>query len=116
MLRPVVMVFSFVLLFMSLAVAQQPLFRVVDIDVGGVDRVVFSDGNSATVKLLSISETRDSVRSAVRDARAEVEINGVRIVLSCGNYRLPVTVGGVQADCAVTKAYVSERRHRFLGA
>ncbi|MGD0226635.1 MAG: PKD domain-containing protein [Terriglobia bacterium] len=103
--RPVLLVFSFFLLFMSLAVAQQPLFQVVDIDVGGVGRVVLADGNSATVKLLSISETRDSVRSAVRDARAEVEINGVRIVLSCGNYRLPVTVGGVQADCAVTKAY-----------
>ena len=95
----------FILLFASLAVAQQPLFRVVDIDVGATDRVQFADGKSATVKLLAISETRDKVRSAVRDARAEVEINGSRATLSCGNYRLPVAIGGVQADCALTKAY-----------
>ena len=69
---------SFFLLFATLAVAQQPLFRVVDIDVGATERVQFSDGKTANVKLLSISETLDNVRSAIRDARAEVEINGAR--------------------------------------
>jgi hypothetical protein len=34
-----------------------------------------------------------------------VEINGAGATLSCGNYRLPVAVGGVQVDCEVTKAY-----------
>jgi len=57
------------------------------------------------VKLLSTSETRDRVRSAIRDARVDVEINGAGATLSCGNYRLPVAVGGVQVDCEVTKAY-----------
>ena len=89
----------------SLCTAQQPLFRVVDLDVGATEQVPLPDGKSATVKLLSTSETRDRVRSAIRDARVDVEINGTRATLSCGNYRLPVAVGGVQVDCEVTKAY-----------
>src|ERR1017187_10224603 len=93
------------LLVANLTVAQQPLFRVVDLDVDATERVQFADGQSATVHLLSTSETRDRVRSAIRDAHVNVEINGVSVTLSCGNYRLPVAVGGAQADCAVTKAY-----------
>jgi hypothetical protein len=96
---------SFFLFFANLAVAQQPLFRAVDIDVGATDRVRLSDGKPAAVKLLSISEIRDKARSAIREARAEVEINGSHATLSCGNYHLPVTLGGVQVDCTVTKAY-----------
>jgi murein DD-endopeptidase MepM/ murein hydrolase activator NlpD len=96
---------SFLLFFTHLLFAQQPLFRAVDIDVGATDTVQSSDGQRATVKLLSTSETRDKARSAIREARAEVEINGSRATLSCGNYRLPVTLGGVQVDCTVTKAY-----------
>lgn len=57
------------------------------------------------MKLLSISETQDKARSTIREARAEVEINGSYATLSCGNYRPPVALGGVQADCSVTKAY-----------
>jgi hypothetical protein len=85
--------------------AQQPLFRVVDMNVGDTNRVEFPDGKSSTVKLPSICETRDTVRFAVREACAEVEINGSRGVLVCGNYCLPVALGGVQVDCTVTKAY-----------
>jgi murein DD-endopeptidase MepM/ murein hydrolase activator NlpD len=96
---------SFFLLLASLAVAQQPLFRIVDLDVGATEQVHLPNGASATVKLLSTAETRDKVRSAIRDARVEVEIDGTRATLSCGNYRLPVTVASVQVDCPVTKAY-----------
>lgn len=101
----------FMFFFAGLAVAQQPLFRVVDMDVGATERVQFAEGTSATVKLLSISDTRDEARAAVRDARAEVEIDGSRATLSCGNYRLPMTVGHVQADCSVTKAYYRNTDH-----
>src|ERR1035437_7824719 len=89
----------------NLTGAQQPLFRVMDLDVGATERVQAADGKSATVKLLAISETRDRVRSAIRDARVDVEINGTRATLSCGNYRLPLAVGGVQVACEVPKAY-----------
>jgi hypothetical protein len=96
---------SFFLFSACPVVARQPLFRTVDIDVGATDTVQLSDGKRATVKLLWISETRDKARAAIREARAEVEINGTRATLSCGNYRLPVTLGGIQLDCTVTKAY-----------
>jgi hypothetical protein len=43
------------LLFSNRVVAQQPLLRAVDIDVGGTDQVRFSGGKRATVKLVSIS-------------------------------------------------------------
>jgi hypothetical protein len=96
---------AFMLLFASLVVAQQPLFRVVDIKIGETQRIQLANGKAATVKLLALGESRNKVRSAIWDARAEVEINGEHATLSCGNYRLPVNLGGVQADCAVTKAY-----------
>ena len=111
-LRNAVLLFLF---FSSGVVAQQPLFRAVDIDVGGTEQVQFSDGKRATVKLVSISETRDKARSAIREARAEVEINGSRATLSCGNYRLPVALGEVQADCTVTKAYYQNTDHDHWG-
>jgi len=95
----------FFLLVANVTVAQQPLFRVVDLDVGATERVQIADGKSVTVKLLSTSETRDRVRSAIRDAHVDVEINGASATLYCGNYRLPAAVGGVQVDCQVTKAY-----------
>ncbi len=100
----------------SPAFAQQPLFRTVDINVGATEQVELAGGKRATVKLLSISETRDKARAAIREARAEVEINGSRATLSCGNYRLPVAVGEVQADCTVTKAYYqnTNRNHWAL--
>jgi hypothetical protein len=62
----------------NVIVAQQPLFRVVDLDVGATERVHVTDGKIATVKLVSTSETRDQVRSAIRDARVVVEINDAK--------------------------------------
>jgi len=101
--------------FSNRAVAQQPLFRAVDIDVGGTEQVQLPDSKRVTVKLLSISDTRDKARSAIREARAEVEINGSCATLSCGNYRLPVTLGEVQADCTVTKAYYQNTNRDHWG-
>ena len=103
------------LFFTNRVVAQQPLFRVIDIDVGATEHVRLSDGKHATVKLLSIGETRDKARSAIREARAEVEIHGSRAALFCGNYRLPVTLGEVQVDCTVTKAYYQNTDHDHWG-
>jgi len=99
----------------TLAGAQQPLFRTLDIDAGATENVQLANGEQATVKLLSISDTRDKARSAIREARAEVAINGARATLSCGNYRLPVEVGGVQVDCTVTKAYYQNTNRNHWG-
>lgn len=90
----------------ALVPAAEPLFQTVDIDAGPA-RTVQVGGRAVKVRLLATGEERDKVRSAIRVARAEVEIDGARATLVCGNYQLPVRVGGVQADCAVTRAYYS---------
>ena len=104
-----------IIVFTNPLVAEQPLFRTVDINAGTTEQVQLSNGKRATLKLIAISETRDNARSAIREARAEVEINGSRATLFCGNYRLPVTVGEAQADCTVTKTYYQNTNHDHWG-
>ena len=84
----------------------EPLLRTVDLRVGEQAKVTLADGKAATVKLLDVRETRGGVRNAVRQARVSVEVNGQKATLSAAFYQLPVAVGGVQIDCAVTKGCV----------
>ena len=86
---------------------QTPLLRVVDLDIGESAKLKLSDGSPATVKLLSIKETSDTMRKAVRRAEVAVEVNGKRVELISANYHLPTTVAGVQIDCPLTQGYVS---------
>jgi len=79
--------------------------RTVDLDVGESQGVELADGKKATVKLLDLKETRDDLRNAVRIAKVTVEVNGKKVTLVAANYRLPVTVAGVQIDCSVTKGF-----------
>src|SRR5262245_20011640 len=81
--------------------------RAVDLHVGGSEPVMLTDGKTATVKLLDLRETRDSIRDAVRRAEVDVEVNGHKVTLVSANYRLPTTVAGVQIDCPITKGYPS---------
>src|ERR1044072_3497662 len=67
-----------------------PLFRVVDLNRGEAAQVTLSDGKRVNVKLLEVDETRDAIRSAVRLARVTVEVDGRKLTLDSGNYRLPV--------------------------
>jgi murein DD-endopeptidase MepM/ murein hydrolase activator NlpD len=80
-----------------------PLFRAVDLGVGESQQVMLGDGSTARVKLLDLRETCDALRDAVRVARVKVEVNGKTATLTSANYNLPVTVGGVQVDCPITK-------------
>ncbi len=82
-----------------------PLFRVVDLNRGETAQTTLSDGKKVTVKLLEVNETRDAIRSAVRLARVSVEVDGRKLTLDSGNYRLPVKFAGVQIDCPITKGY-----------
>ncbi|HUT88943.1 MAG TPA: PKD domain-containing protein [Thermoguttaceae bacterium] len=89
----------------------EPLLRVVDLNVGEQSEVELSNGKTATVKLLGLEEIRDTLRNAVREARVTVEVNGRKATLVAAYYRLPVTVGDVQIDCAVTKGCVQEGKN-----
>lgn len=83
----------------------KPLVRTVDLNVGESQEVELANGKKATVKLLDLKETRDDLRNAIRIAEVTVEVNGLKVTLISANYRLPVTVAGVQLDCPVTKGF-----------
>jgi murein DD-endopeptidase MepM/ murein hydrolase activator NlpD len=84
--------------------AHEPPFRTLDLDRGEVQEVELRD-RKVRVKLLQVREERDSLRSAVRRASIDVEVDGTAVTISSGNYHLPVTAAGVQIDCPVTKGY-----------
>ena len=86
--------------------AIEPILRSVDLNVGESCEVKLSDGSSAAVKLVGMEEIRDDLRQAVREARVTVEVNGQQATLVAYNYHLPIALGGVQIDCAVTKGCV----------
>jgi hypothetical protein len=83
----------------------QPLLRTIDLNIGESQEVVLAHGQKAHVKLLDLQELRDDLRGAIRRAEVQVGINGQKVSLVAGNYRLPMRVAGVQIDCAVTRGY-----------
>jgi len=88
-----------------------PLMRVVDLNVGEPSaEVILHNGAKASIALLERSAVSDSVRRAVRHTLVRVKANGQEVQLECGNYDLPVTVGGVQVDCAVTRDFLKNSR------
>jgi murein DD-endopeptidase MepM/ murein hydrolase activator NlpD len=89
---------------------RTPIVRVVDMNVGEEAQVTLSNGKKARVKLLALDEVRDSVTDGVRAARVEVEVSGSRVTLTAATYHLPVTVAGVQIDCAISKGYLTNSR------
>lgn len=86
--------------------ARSALVRVVDLDVNETREIELADRTRARVKLLSVDETRDPLRDAVRQARVKIEMNGQSLVLTSATYHLPVTFAGVQIDCPITKGHV----------
>jgi murein DD-endopeptidase MepM/ murein hydrolase activator NlpD len=85
----------------------QPLVRVVDLKVGESQEVELPNGKKVVVKLLGVKDRRDSLRDAVRKAEVQVEVDGQTVWLTSANYELPRTVGSVQIDCPITKAYLA---------
>jgi murein DD-endopeptidase MepM/ murein hydrolase activator NlpD len=102
------------LLFLAQATSQ-PLMRVVDLSDGERTEAVLHDGRKASVELIEHKQASDSVRGAVRHATVRIKVNGKEATLECGNYNLPVLVGGVQVDCAVSSAYRDTTRSPVWG-
>jgi murein DD-endopeptidase MepM/ murein hydrolase activator NlpD len=92
-----------------------PLHRTVDLNVGEAQVVELANGKKVAVKLLDLQETRDSLRGAVRRAEVKVDVAGQTVSLVSANYRLPITVAGVQIDCPVTKGYVQNSTATVAG-
>ena len=68
---------------------KKPLFATVDLDCGETVQVRLADGGKATVKLLDIKETRDSLREALRHAEVTVEISGRTTTLTACRSLVP---------------------------
>jgi len=85
--------------------ASLSLFRVVDLNRGETAQVQLGDGKKVDLKVTEVTEMRDPIRSAMRLAQVTLEIDGKKLNLDSGNYRLPVKFGEVQIDCPVTKGY-----------
>ncbi len=92
--------------FLFLLAATLP-FTVADLQTGEQRSITLSNGLSVPVQLTATSETRDGAQSAVREARVNVTVDGVKLELRCGNYELPRPAGRVQVDCPVTAAYLT---------
>ena len=82
-----------------------PIVRTADLNVGELQEIELAGGKKITVKLLDLKEVRDELRNAVRKAEVAVEVGGQKLTMVSANYRLPVTIAGVQIDCPITKGY-----------
>ncbi|MBA7561862.1 hypothetical protein ES708_03508 [subsurface metagenome] len=83
-------------------------YRVVtELDIGESGDIYLSNGDLVKLELLEINEVRDSLCDAIRTAYVKVSVGGEEIILSTGNYNLPVVIGNVQIDCPAIKGYSS---------
>src|SRR5206468_689468 len=72
---------------MGLNAADSPpvgptLVRSVDLDAGESQEIELANRTGVRVKLLTVDEMRDAMRSAVRQARVRVELNGQSLVVT----------------------------------
>lgn len=86
---------------------RQPLRVVVDLNSGESQQLTLRNGATATVRVVSVKEQRDTLSDAVRGAQVEVEVNGQRVMLGTATYHRPLTIAGVQIDCSMVKAFNS---------
>jgi murein DD-endopeptidase MepM/ murein hydrolase activator NlpD len=96
--------------------SMQPLFRVVDLNIGERSTVHLHDGKRVTVELLNITEHRCEIRNALRKALVTCKIDGKEIELVCATYNLPLAVDPIQIDCPVVRGYVSDSSKKNVWA
>lgn len=85
-----------------------PVRIVTELDMGKSREITLSNGDMVKLTLLEIHEIRDSLRSAIREVRVKISVDGEVCTLSSANYNLPVELGKVQIDCPVVKNYYSD--------
>ena len=87
-----------------------PFRTAVDLNVGESREVTLTNGKRVTIAVRNVEETLDVFRGALRNAAVTVTVNGQEIILNSANYHVPVTAGGVQIDCPITKGYYTLSR------
>ncbi len=117
-LLPTILLSVGLILFSSLiaqAENRQLLLRAVDLDMDESAVVTLADGSKVTVKLLALTEHRDSISHAIRRAEVVVEVNGERVELVSSTYHLPTKIASVQIDCPITQGYYSNSQEDSWG-
>ena len=92
------------------AATRVPLGRTIDLNIGETVDLELADKSRAIVKVVDYTVTRDRLRDAVRGVDVQVLVNGLPVTLGCGNYHLPVSIGGVQIDCPMAATNLTGRR------
>ena len=87
--------------------ARTSLLRVLDLNINESQEIELADRTRARVKLLSLEETRDPLRDAVRQALVKIVLNGRSLVLTSATYHLPDRFAGAQIDCPITKGHLT---------
>jgi murein DD-endopeptidase MepM/ murein hydrolase activator NlpD len=87
---------------------EKPLRVITELNTGESQDVLLSNGESVSVKLISVQEFRDSLRNAVRSANIKVVVDGEEVNLNTGNYNLPIITGKVQIDCPAILSCLTE--------
>ena len=64
---------------------------VAEMNIGESQIIKLNSGATVNLKLLDITEIRDSIRNAVRASHVKVSVDGEEITLVSGNYKLPVS-------------------------
>lgn len=74
--------------------------RIVALDPGEAYQFALDGGSTRTIRLVSVTERRDSVVRLIRRADVRVEIDGQPLDLVCGPYVMPTETAGLrlQAD------------------
>lgn len=78
-----------------------------ELNIGETKDIKLKNNDIVELSLLGITEIRDSVRNAIRDAYVKISVDGEEKTIHCGNYHLPVVVGKIQIDCPAIKGYYS---------
>lgn len=84
-----------------------PVRVVAELDIGQTKEITLANGERVILTLVGIDETRDDVCNAIREVKLRIIVDGEEVVLSCGNYNLPVRIGKVRIDCTVVGNYLS---------
>jgi len=85
--------------------------QIFGLDIGETYTFKTNDGRATEIRLVSVTETRDSVIGLVRRAVVDVEVDGRSIRLVCDPYAMPSEIQGLKI-CADTTSVWSQTPKR----
>ncbi len=81
---------------------------IVDLAIGESFVYELKNGIKKRITVLSVNETRDVFRHAIRKAEVGLDVDGKKVIITASLYNLPRIINGVKLDVAVTKGYIEQ--------